>query len=658
MNSFQKLLTSSVLTALILSACGGPTGNSTNPPAGQDFSVAGPGTPPNVGAGSTIAVPITVTRSGGFAGVVNVDLASPPAGVTATQLSISPSVTSGDLNIFVPSSVPTGPLALTLNATTIGFSAKTSALTLNVTGGTGGGSGGFTIATTGSSLTLPRKASAGVNVSITRTGGFTGPVTVGVSGLPSGVTASALTIPVGSTTGTLNLSATATATLSTAPVVTGINGSSTGVTAQSTSLNLTVRPGGGERFDFASSIPGVVSGILIRSFSNFDNAGAMIVQPDGKMLLGGSTDGLSGLSLDGLVMRFNPDGSLDADFGVGGVTRLSFTSSFYIYSLALQSDGRIIVGGEYDGESVVARLKINGALDTSFGSGLGPLIVDPTAGLVFPGGDGSNDLAIQSDDKILVVSRMDRDMMLARLNANGTTDTGFGSSGRVTRDLTSTDAVPGSSSDTAKAVAVLSDGKIVIAGEGTGQIAIVRYLSDGSLNSSFGSGGVTQTPLGTLSQYVNDMQVQPDGKLVVVGLNSRDTVPAGPSFDGEQFVFRYTPNGTLDSGFGTAGKVFVNWAVNDYDSARTVLLQPDGKLLVVGNVDIGTTRDQETTLFRLNPNGTLDLSFGVDGKLQVRPTGYQSSYSPAAVLVGDKVLVFSTVYQDPNADFGLMRFWQ
>jgi Bacterial Ig domain/Beta-propeller repeat len=179
MKSLQKSLISSLIVALVLTACGGTTGTGGGGGGGDsggDFSVAGPSATPTVAAGATVAVPIAVTRTGGFAGAVTVDLASPPSGVTVTQLSVATGISTGDLNIFVPSSVPNGPLALTLNATAIGFSAKTATLTLSVTGGTGGGTGDTirptvtleSIAasvTTASTITLRATASDNVGVS-------------------------------------------------------------------------------------------------------------------------------------------------------------------------------------------------------------------------------------------------------------------------------------------------------------------------------------------------------------------------------------------------------------------------------------------------------------------------------------------------------------
>jgi hypothetical protein len=186
MNSIQKSLIC-LLTALLLSACGGPTGGSNPGGGSQDFTVAGPSTPPNVNAGSTVAVPVTVARSGGFTGVVNVDLTSPPAGVLATQVSIAPESTTANVNIFVPSSLPTGPLALTLNATAIGFSAKTAALTLSVTGGTGGGTGDTTaptvtlesIANVSTESTITLRATASDNVGVSKVEFYDGTTKLG-----------------------------------------------------------------------------------------------------------------------------------------------------------------------------------------------------------------------------------------------------------------------------------------------------------------------------------------------------------------------------------------------------------------------------------------------------------------------------------------------
>lgn len=158
---------------------------------------------------------------------------------------------------------------------------------------------------------------------------------------------------------------------------------------------------------------------------------------------------------------------------------------------------------------------------------------------------------------------------------NGSLDTSFGSGGKVVTALFN-------GADAAFAVALQPDGKIVLAGESSNDprfqtmFALVRYNSDGSLDTSFGSGGKVMTGVGLVS-LVNDVVIQPDGKIVAAGY--------GVSGDGRLGVdialVRYNPDGSLDAGFGSGG-VVIKDVFGRSDVARAVTLQRDGKIVVAG----------------------------------------------------------------------------
>jgi uncharacterized delta-60 repeat protein len=495
---------------------------------------------------------------------------------------------------------------------------------------------------------LPRKASAGVTVSITRTGGFSGPVTVNASGLPSGVTAAPLTIPAGSSSGILNLSATASATLSTAPVVMGINGSSTGVTAQSTNVNLTVRPGGGERANFASSISGYLDGGLSRSVSTGDGDGvtSMLVQPDGKIVLGGSTTRAGGGNV-GVVMRLNADGSKDATFGTDGTLRLETGTYHYVTALVLQANGKIIVASRVDGVAVLARIKINGVLDDSFG--------DPaTPGVIAPAGiESFDDMSVLSDGRILAVGSRDNDMLLASFTSSGSPDISFDTDGYVSRDLT-LPGTGGTSTDVATELEVLSDGKILIAGYGVDRVVVAKYAANGTPDASFGTAGLVSTNIGTQSRSVDAMQVQTDGKIVVMGTKTDEATSSDPV----TYVLRFTANGASDTAFATAGQLLINISLGGSDFPGAILPQADGKLVLVSSVLNASDTFAETSVMRLLPNGSFDPSFGTDGKLQTVPTGMNGSFASSGLLLADdKLLIGTTLTFGAETNFGLIRLW-
>src|ERR1051326_5460856 len=174
-----------------------------------------------------------------------------------------------------------------------------------------------------------------------------------------------------------------------------------------------------------------------------------------------------------------------------------------------------------------------GTLDNSFGTG----------GIVtteFSPADGGNDVAIQSDGKIIVVGEGGYGIELARYNSDGSLDLSFGSGGKVTTAI-------GNSGSGGDAIATQGDGKIVVGGYGGGDFALVRYNSNGSLDNTFGSGGIVTTDFGN-SEGANSLVIQSDGKIVLGGnvLSNK----------GQDFALaRYNSNGSLDNTYGTGGKV-------------------------------------------------------------------------------------------------------
>jgi len=169
----------------------------------------------------------------------------------------------------------------------------------------------------------------------------------------------------------------------------------------------------------------------------------------------------------------------------------------------------------------------------------------------------------------------------------------------------------------ANPLALQADGKIVVAGEETVSFifgedgsnldfAVARYNTDGSLDSSFGNGGVATTDYFHLSDTAGDVRIQPDGKIVVVG-----TSEGSASFF-DFAVVRYLPNGTLDNRFGQQGKVFTDLHTEGGEYASALLLQPDGKIVAGGHRSTADVTDP-FTLIRYSANGKVDRAFGRNG---------------------------------------------
>jgi uncharacterized delta-60 repeat protein len=275
--------------------------------------------------------------------------------------------------------------------------------------------------------------------------------------------------------------------------------------------------------------------------------------------------------------------------------------------VAIQPDGKIVAAGFgevglYVADFALARYNRDGSLDRSFGSG-GKLLTD------FGNGSDSKafDIAIEPDGKIVAAGQSSAsgsyDFALARYNRDGSLDSSFGSGGRVLTDFGSFDEI--------QAVAIQPNGKIVAAGEGASQFALARYNRDGSLDQSFGSGGKILTDLGP-SRFAWAVAIEPAGKIVAAG----DGI-AGQVFDVAHVDFalvRYNPDGSLDQSFGSGGKVLTDLDAS-YDTPLDVGIEPDGQIVAVGASHVGRYGDEDFALARYNRDGSLDSSFGSRGKV-------------------------------------------
>jgi uncharacterized delta-60 repeat protein len=310
--------------------------------------------------------------------------------------------------------------------------------------------------------------------------------------------------------------------------------------------------------------------------------GSVAVQADGKIVV---------VAGDFTLARYNSDGSFDTSFGTGGTTTAPEFGAF-ASSVLIQADGKIVAAGEGSpgfGFSL-ARYDSNGNLDSSFGVG-GTVMTSFGASVSLE----AFSLVSQPDGKLVVAgsafSGGKYDFALARYNSDGSLDTTFGAGGEVTTDFAS-------ASNAARSMTLQADGKIILAGmtDGNTNFALARYNADGSLDTSFGTGGRVTTDLGgTFSETAKSVQIQSDGKIVVAGLSH------GTFLDAAALV-RYNSDGSLDSSFGSGGKVLSPLL----DEADSLVIQPDGKFLLVGTS--GTTVD--LALARFNSDGSLDTSFG------------------------------------------------
>jgi uncharacterized delta-60 repeat protein len=325
---------------------------------------------------------------------------------------------------------------------------------------------------------------------------------------------------------------------------------------------------------------------------------AIAVQPDGKVLITGPTTSEDSPPAGFLLERALANGGLDGSFGNGGRVQTAFDGGGAAKAVALQPDGRIVVAGESgSGDFALARYLPDGSLDDSF-SDDGLLTTDLT--------DRVSDVVLQPDGRILeagcsyATQGLGADFQLARFNADGSLDDSFSDDGLLTLDF-------GCGYFRGR-VALAPDGGIVLASNSKSSfdIAVARLRPDGTLDPSFSDDGMlTADPSGD-TDWVGDVVVQPDGKIVTAGYG---LVPVpGSDFD-RRFEFelvRFQPDGELDPTFsGGVVTTRVGWEA----MARGLALQPDGKLIAAGE------SSDDFAVARYNPDGTLDDSFSYDGKL-------------------------------------------
>jgi uncharacterized delta-60 repeat protein len=251
--------------------------------------------------------------------------------------------------------------------------------------------------------------------------------------------------------------------------------------------------------------------------SEWDVGRAMLIQPDGKIVLAGNNGG-DGME-DVALVRYISNGKRDTDFGDDGVITKDLGSFDYATAIALQSDGRIVVGARSDGgfylsQLLVLRYNADGTPDTNF-DGDGFVNID------HPGIDENVvDLKLQSDGKIVLAGTAIRpgtgsiDALAARLKPNGNPDTSFGGG-----DGFMTTARAGE--DRAYTVAIQSDGRIFLGGytvkHGAVDFIIVHLNKGGKLDKKFGKGGFVTTDFGASTDFLDVLLLQPDGKLIAAG---------------------------------------------------------------------------------------------------------------------------------------------
>ncbi len=420
------------------------------------------------------------------------------------------------------------------------------------------------------------------------------------------------------------------------------------------------------------------------------------LQADGKIVVAGGTDDLS----DFMLARYNTDGTLDASFGNGGIVITDFGSTYeYIIGMVITATGQIIAGGSNSlngyGQFLLAGYTAAGVPDPTFGNnGIVTTDFNSVRSQIYA-------LALQPDGKVVAAGIAGGNFGLTRYNPDGSPDLSFNFTGQTTTHF--------SGLDWAKSVVIASNGKIYAGGESYDasfipHYRVARYNVDGSLDLTFnsGSGSVYQVIGATSYDYLTNIRLQNDGKIIASGttsfqgngdmaltrINTDGTIDNSFGTSGNGIViadfnsgsdendflviqqddkivtggynyspvmpsyafscFRFNPDGTPDAGFGVNGS-FIDFVPGSSNSYNALFQQADGKLLAENESNYGTSN--KVYLSRFNADGTPDNAFGQNGKYLLAPTYYGSSYFQP-----DGRLLYFGYSPTNNGDVALSRY--
>jgi len=390
-----------------------------------------------------------------------------------------------------------------------------------------------------------------------------------------------------------------------------------------------------------------------------DIAYATTIQQDGKIIIAGLSSASSFLTGTNIftIARFRASGLLDDTFGFPPNGRADYFIGRAM-SVGLQPDQKIVAAGT-DAETpfspsksagLIARYNTDGTLDTAFGS-------NGTSTLsVVDGRNVINSLAIQSDGKILVAGEAVTQgtstgmSFIARIASAGVLDTTFASNGIIRIDALG-------STSWARVVKIQSDGRIVVGGNfldagGHRFFYLSRFESTGSPDSSFNSGSVVTSPTGTLV----DIEVLSSGKILVAGTTTNSL-----NYSDDIFLMQFNADGTLDGTFGSSGIVMTDDVNRGVETAAGLAVDADGRLLVAATFHpvIGTILTNDFALFRYSAGGTLDTTFGSGYGMVTTDFGSLDQDGVLDMLIQQdgKILLMGASRNGSNYDIGMARYW-
>lgn len=514
--------------------------------------------------------------------------------------------------------------ALTLIPALLAFACSTESASSQNEPATNAPARDYDVTLSSDKLPVLQGASASIDVTISRRAGFTAPVTITLSGLPSGATAAPITI------------AGEKATLTVVADPTAPHSLPTDVAVDDKKLTVTIygKPG---------TLDTSFGGGVLPVGAGDDYGYAMAVQSDGKIVIAGRAAEHLG---DFAVVRLGRDGQLDPTFGDGGKVMTDIGGGAdSAYAVAVQPDGKIVVGGTSQNDFALVRYAANGELDTTFGSG-GKVTTSFSNDA-----DSAYALLIEDDGSIVVggdanmgSSATGLDFALARYAPDGTLQW------KVTNPI-----FAGGARDSIYSLAKQTvDGKsFIVAAGGEGDFAVARYDLEGKLDSTFAQQGKLAPPFESAIGAARAVAVDANGAIVVAGHRGHDFA-----------VVRLDRTGKLDEAFGEKGKVVTPVSKDNWDEAQAVAIEADGKIVVGGWTYEGGSSSANFTLARYDASGRLDPVFGGTGIVisEVAAKGKNDTANAIVLQTDERVpttrVLVSGFASTSSSEFAIQRYWR
>lgn len=342
---------------------------------------------------------------------------------------------------------------------------------------------------------------------------------------------------------------------------------------------------------------------------------------------------------------YSQSGILDTSFGQNGFVTTVINGTYnFSNATIVQDDGKILVcgrGGEPSTyKATVARYNTDGSLDNSFAN---------NGTLVIPVGNVKSfatDIALQNDGKIVMSAYTWNDVKgefaAIRLNSDGSFDSTFGNQG--------VKLISNQGSGVTQSLRIQDDGKILLAGYYNDEFAVLRLDTDGTIDNSFGVSGWAITTFAGASSFIEEIEIQDDGKIVQGGL----VLSTSQIF--EMGVARLNTDGTIDQTFGSQGTLRFNIG-NGNDFVTGVAIQNNGKIVLGGHTWIDNVElKHDFAMIRLEANGDFDLTYGNNGVSTAQIVD-GSNYASGIVIQEDqKVILGGSTVKNADYKFGLLRF--